>query len=895
MMRLVAILVLCLGLIPVVLAEDVPEPEEIVISLDQFVVPSTRSFTDVAMLPTRLTSYNAHDDAARATYSCCRPDQEEKIKKALAANAAFLDAYKFSDWADDTLMHNARVNSVRKNFREEITAYAQLLKYYPGSDLADDAAWGLARMHVKDGADNAAVKILNGLVRQYPRSTWADDAYLSLSQALERLDDERGALAALEALSQRYPHSDHCADAALKLGKKYQERGNYPAAIEGFNFVARRYPSSDLADDAQYGIATCLRSMQRDEQAVAAYEFIIHRMAGSSFVPQAMREVNTILKRHKYDLSQKTSKDAADKLYKLGCHNMNYRQYKSAIQAFRQLVTRFPGCDCYDDALYKIGVAYQEMNILFQEINQAKGPDDLFRLTTQWKDATGARAGIPSGKQLNSINDCVSAFSLVAGKLIGSKWRDDAVYQIAKSFEDVEKLDQMALTYQQLLINFPGSPYEMEALYEVLKFYADGKNYETSMKMFPRLSKAAPGIFPSMMAENRTDFLHVMGSYSRHLNFAWDEYHVHHIPYRVTLPDLVPKASLHIGSMYLERGRTADAIKHLKRVADVPTCNECGAATYLLAVAYERSGQPQRATELYTTIQSRFALSGLADDARFALARLNGSPPDVAGYAAAVGISPDAYDVHVGEHTVVFAPFTVAPKMREYNLPNIWDSAQASLASWMGYESPDKAIIVVTKDGGTRGPIVVPASKMKDPPDWTGGFIQMARRMIDSTECRMFASQMPPVAEGIARFAASSLHYSLVSETRDTIGSAAATVLPHQAVLDQRDTSLRALEEYVRASPSPDKLTPDVVCGMLYTLLDRHGYGKHALIDWEPYTRFFEAIRQQPTGARRCSYTPSTKRSTRTIALTSSDGASRSTRPPSNAWPCNRRRPRETE
>jgi hypothetical protein len=140
----------------------------------------------------------------------------------------------------------------------------------------------------------------------------------------------------------------------------------------------------------------------------------------------------------------------------------------------------------------------------------------------------------------------------------------------------------------------------------------------------------------------------------------------------------------------------------------------------------------------------------------------------------------------------------------------------------------------------------VPAATVKDPPGWGTGFVQMADRMIESTECRMFASRMPAITEGLAQFAASSLQYSLVSETRDTIGSAAATVLPHQAVIDQRDRSLRALEQYVRESPSPDKLTPEIVCGMLYTLLDRHGFGRHALIDWEPYTRFFEVVKGHP-------------------------------------------------
>src|SRR5512136_2575891 len=51
---------------------------------------ANRMFADLALLPTRLTSYNSHDDSAQASYTCCRPDQEAQIERALKANDDFV-------------------------------------------------------------------------------------------------------------------------------------------------------------------------------------------------------------------------------------------------------------------------------------------------------------------------------------------------------------------------------------------------------------------------------------------------------------------------------------------------------------------------------------------------------------------------------------------------------------------------------------------------------------------------------------------------------------------------------------------------------------------------------------------------------------------------------------
>ena len=56
--------------------------DEVVVDIGKSLRPG---FAEIALLPTRLTYYNMHEDAAIASYTCCKPWQEEEIRLAAAA------------------------------------------------------------------------------------------------------------------------------------------------------------------------------------------------------------------------------------------------------------------------------------------------------------------------------------------------------------------------------------------------------------------------------------------------------------------------------------------------------------------------------------------------------------------------------------------------------------------------------------------------------------------------------------------------------------------------------------------------------------------------------------------------------------------------------------------
>jgi len=832
-------------------AEETPAPTDLTATL-RF------SFEDIAALPSRLTIYNQHDDAARATYTCCRPDQEREILKALEANAAFLHRYPLSSYSDDTLMHNLRLDQVRGNFRHALESMITLLDDYPDSDLADDAAWQLGLYYARDKDYPRAADVFERLVRTWPESNYADDALFQLAMMRKQMEDPEGAFAAFDELAKRYPKSDYGPRALCQMAARFMEVENYEECIAVCEELIDRYPMADCVDDAQFRIAESLRHLGDLRGALDAYVYLIENLTGSSLTNAAMREANTIIntlrRRNErvgiepYDTENFDPGKDAQELWEYANHLENYNRFAEAIDAYKQFLEDFPGSDNYDDALFRIGLCYQKMDILFQEVNKAKGPEDLLRLKDQWEDATGAYGTRPQPGAFRAVGDAVEAFAMLANNFIGSPLRDDAVYEITRTFVDYgERAEKVtadeAYGLQQILINFPGSDYEFEALARLLRFYSNPANYEDAASLYPEISAAYPEIFPVGLERDKAAFLEFTGLCAQRAMFAWEEEHVHHIPYRFTLYDLRPFADYFQAAMAMEDGLYDTAVKLLRPVAGMPTHDLHGPALWLIGNCYARLGNEKEARRAWEALAQMHPDEGLADDAQVFLAALGQERPAFS-LPGDLPLPPDNMDVQVLEHVSVLCPWTVSATMRAYNLPNIWERSQAILEDWTGVRPSQRPVIYVSIAGGSAAgyPIRLCACRIKDPPDWAAGFAELAAVQLREA-CGENVAKLPALVQGMAKFTAASLQYDLVTETRDAIGSAAAVVLPQQDVINTREAAVKAFDEFVRAGSDVNQLNADVVCGLLFKLLDVQGLAKDRLIDREPYRPLFAALK----------------------------------------------------
>jgi len=405
---------------------------------------------------------------------------------------------------------------------------------------------------------------------------------------------------------------------------------------------------------------------------------------------------------------------------------------------------------------------------------------------------------------------------------------------------------------------FADATWPVYSLCRLIQFYADKKNWEYVQEWYPLLSAEYPAVFPPGLEQDQTAFYELIGLYNQKTAHAHYEMS-RHIPYGMTPSDLLPEANYYQAAMLMDEGDFAGALELLDPVVDLHGHGLVAPALYLYAQASARLGNWEDARGAFEAIVADHKNSGLADDAQMAwtqYSQLSTNPNaiDVTAEARKVAeqfnVDPTCMDLYVGDNVVVFAPYTRASLMRQYNMPNIWDESQRVLRDWSGLEGKDKVAIVVDRDceSSFGNPFKVPACQIKDPPAWGIGLNQIVANAI-ATGMPQLASRGELVG-GLGAFMAASLQYDLVTETRDAIGSAEAVKLPQEDVVRARDGALNALREYVVAGEDAP-LTTQVVAGMLYSLLDTQGFSKDRLIDREPYRAFFAKLKDVPaeTGA----------------------------------------------
>ncbi|HID06630.1 MAG TPA: tetratricopeptide repeat protein, partial [Armatimonadetes bacterium] len=337
----------------------------------------------------------------------------------------------------------------------------------------------------------------------------------------------------------------------------------------------------------------------------------------------------------------------------------------------------------------------------------------------------------------------------------------------------------------------------------------------------------------------------------------------HHIGYAMSAMDLIDDALYIGGAMALGAGQCKEARDRLKQLVDnYPTSELYIPAAFLLARTYELLGDTKRAIRLYRLLLTRYPDSGLSDDIETLLCALE-QRGDSEGCACAnsmskwmtiaserlgIELSDCTVDIYEGKNVVVLAPFLISPRLRQYNLPNIWDVAVDNLTEWTGNaltrEEPLLIVLANNGAGRTGNPIVLSATAVGDPPKWQLGFYELTRTFLstDGIKWDVLGEVAPLWLDAFARLGAGALQYNLVSETRDAIGSPSAVKLAHEDVLRMRERALKALEQYVRDGADISKLNPQVATGMLIYLLEANGYGRE-LVDWSPYQRFFNYLR----------------------------------------------------
>ncbi len=170
--------------------------------------------------------------------------------------------------------------------------------------------------------------------------------------------DYAGAIQKFQDIIDNYPYSDLVADAELKIADAFYQQESYEEALTYYRDFAELHPDHRSVPYALLRAAKCHQNQSREpgrdqtatRDALAQLDAVITRFP---YAPEAT-EAETLWKELRT---------------KLGTHVMGIGdfyfergEFQSAANRFRSVLNEYPGLGLDADALYKLGVCYQNLN-----------------------------------------------------------------------------------------------------------------------------------------------------------------------------------------------------------------------------------------------------------------------------------------------------------------------------------------------------------------------------------------------------------------------------------------------------------------------------------------------------------------------------------------------------
>ena len=171
--------------------------------------------------------------------------------------------------------------------------------------------------------------------------------------------DYQDAIDRLQDIIDNYPYSDYAVVANLEIADIYFRREQYEEALSYYRDFAELHPDHAKVPYALHQAALCHYHQARDpgrdqsptKQAVNQLEELMRRYPDAPESRDAetlWRELRTRLGTH---------------VLQIGDFYMDREEYQSAADRYRTVLNQYPGLGLDPQALYKLGVCYERMNL----------------------------------------------------------------------------------------------------------------------------------------------------------------------------------------------------------------------------------------------------------------------------------------------------------------------------------------------------------------------------------------------------------------------------------------------------------------------------------------------------------------------------------------------------
>jgi len=354
-----------------------------------------------------------------------------------------------------------------------LVAYDIFQKLLEETEHKDVTLFWLGETYLKGADYTQAEKQYQELIEHFPTSLYTPQAYYSLGWVYFEQDHFDQAKKTFEELLQKFPSHELAEDVAFKLGETEYHLKQYEKTIELFKQFVANYPQSEKHAEAYFYIAESYYYLADTLTASTYYAKAAEIAYDSKLILMAKVSLGwSYLKLKKFDLAQKSFEEAkqyaeeksilSDDVF-LGQASLfaETQNHEGALSAYNELIEHFPHTQRLAEAyLGKANILYSlkrypeaiaTYQLIIDQFSQDPAKQDLVEKAYFGSAWSYLKNG--------DIDSCIKQFKFVQDKTENKTVKISALTQIGDAYQDVGQLEKSIEIYDQILKEFPDSPY----------------------------------------------------------------------------------------------------------------------------------------------------------------------------------------------------------------------------------------------------------------------------------------------------------------------------------------------------------------------------------------------------------------------------------------------------
>jgi TolA-binding protein len=272
--------------------------------------------------------------------------------------------------------------------------------------------------------------------KNYVRDTPEEQFKLGYQRFQE--DDFKGAIEAFTKLVRYYDKSKYAPEAQFYIGQAYERLGKYYHAFQAYQKIIDTYPYTPRVDEVislEYKIGNLyflrnnedrnimdrLSFLDDNNKAIEIFKKVVDNSPYGDYAPLAQ--------------------------FKLGLIYKRIGDYAGAEEAFKNLITGYPGSDLTNDAVIQLAEVASEKEVKVDYSQE------------------GTEVAIRRLEEMSKVGDILEEGDEILTKLKDRKAK--SIYNTAKFYEKQKLYDSAAIYYEEVVKQYPDSAWAVVAAEKV--------------------------------------------------------------------------------------------------------------------------------------------------------------------------------------------------------------------------------------------------------------------------------------------------------------------------------------------------------------------------------------------------------------------------------------------